>query len=446
MPTYEPTPPPIPKPPIDTRNLMEIMRDARNALQANSYNAPIFGSGNNPGVPPNQGNILSQYFYAQDHPALNITRPLPSEMFANRSDALMDRPTEAQLVQFKNAYLMNNFLKGIPGGANNPNNAGGAANAGEQLQMNDPYLTALYEIMGSNSANTSGYDSVLSDLAGQKKSAAKRYQTYTAQISDLFGNLGRKSDTYAQEQAGIANSASATRSQLAAQQMKQAEATRMADATRLKTANEARTALGLTEAAAASAGGDFATQQSEGALKDQGALGQTTIDTILANEALAKLVSSRQAGGFDMAGQQAQSQLNMSYEDLLASLSGQEAQTKLQKSQALSAGAVSPSEKVSILNAAQNYQNAQANTGGNSDPATTWINANPNSATGATQLLQSFIPWFTTKAPGVNNDTGKTPTLSQMINAYTKDNPDGSDVISSDPALYNLLQVYTGLK
>lgn len=306
-------------------------------------------------------------------------------------------------------------------------------------------LAALQAMLG-NRADVSGYDAILGDIANQRKQAAKRYQTYSAQISDLFGNLGRKSTTYAEEQAAIGESAAATRSQLAAQQAQRAQATRDAEAIRLKTANEARAALGGQDFAAATAGGDIVTQQTEQALTDQAALGQTTIDTILANEALAKLMSSRQAGGFDIAGQQAQQQLNMSYEDLLSALGGQEAQTKMQKSQAITAGAPSISEQLAVMNATQNYINAQANTGTSSDPATVWMQANPASSKKANELLSTFIPWVTSEAPSVDQYTQKTPTLLQLVNAYSKARPEGKKVLQSDPALYSLLQAYTGLE
>lgn len=305
---------------------------------------------------------------------------------------------------------------------------------------------ALLQSMLQNRADVSGYDAILGDIGKQRKQASKRYQTYSAQISDLFGNLGRKSSTYAEEQAAIGESAAATRAQLAAQQTQRTQATREAEAIRLKTANEAAAALGLGEAAAVGAGGDIVTKQTEAALTDQQALGQTTIDTILANEAIAKLMSSRQAGGFDIAGQQAQQQLNMSYEDLLSALGGQEAQTKMQRSQAISAGAPSVSEQLAVMNATENYMNAQANTGTSGDPATTWMRVNPASAGQANRLLATFIPWVTTKAPSVNKETGKTPTLMQLINAYTADHPQGAKILQSDPALYSLLQAYTGLK
>lgn len=305
---------------------------------------------------------------------------------------------------------------------------------------------ALLQSMLQNRADVSGYDVILGDLGRQRKQAAKRYQTYSAQISDLFGNLGRKSTTYAQEQAAIGESAATTRAQLAAQQAQRTQATRDAEALRLKTANEAAAALGLGEAAAVGAGGDIVTQQTEAALTDQQALGQSTIDTILANEAIAKLMSSRQAGGFDIAGQQAQQQLNMSYEDLLSALSGQEAQTKMQRSQAISAGAPSVSEQLAVMNATQNYLNAQANTGTSSDPATVWMQVNPASAVQGNRLLATFIPWVTSKAPSVNKETGKPPTFLQLVNSYSADHPEGAKILRSDPALLSLLQAYTGLE
>lgn len=322
------------------------------------------------------------------------------------------------------------------------------AQKAEQTES-DAYLSALYSIMGQNTADTSGYNAVLGDIGSQRKKAAKRYQTYSAQISDLFGNLGRKSTTYAQEQAGITEAAATTRSQLAAQNAQRAQSTRDTDATRLKTATEARAALGLGEAASAGAAGDLATQEAEQFLTDQSALGQTTTDTILANEALAKLMSSRQAGGFDLAGQQAQQQLNMSYEDMLASLSGAEAQTKMQRSQAISAGAMSPAEQVSILQAAENYKNARANTGevvNPADKAGVWLSASPAFAEVGQSLLQRFTPWYVETAGTLSLDPAKNPAFASVLSSFQKTDPEGAQILKDNPALISLLQVYTGLK
>lgn len=321
--------------------------------------------------------------------------------------------------------------------------------ADAQMQAQIDQGNAFFNAMLGNTADTSGYDAALKTFGQQRKQSAKRYQTYSAQISDLFGNLGRKSATYAQEQAGIGQQSAITRSQLAAQQAQQAGQTRSADAARLKAATEARAALGLGESASAGAAGDIATLRAEQGLTDQQAVGQTTIDTILANEALAKLMSSRQAGGFDMAGQQAQQELNMSYEDLLASLANAEAQTKIQKSQAIAAGAASVADKLAVENARQNYFKGLANEGNVDSPeaaVTVWKKTNPNSAVAADRLLATFIPWVTSSAPNTINETGKEPTFLQLINAYSAKHPEGAKVLQSDPALLNLLQTYTGIK
>lgn len=322
-----------------------------------------------------------------------------------------------------------------------------AADAEMQRQITEG--NAFYNSLLGNTADTSGYDAALRNLGQERNKSKKRYQTYSAQISDLFGNLGRKSATYAQEQAGIGQQSAITRSQLAAQQAQQVGQTRSADAARLKAATEARAALGLGESASAGAAGDIATLRAEQGITDQQALGQTTIDTILANEALAKLVSSRQAGGFDMAGQQAQSELNMSYEDLLASLANAEAQTQMQRSQAISAGAASVADKLAVENARQNYFKGLASEGNVDSPeaaVTVWKKTNPNSAAAADRLLATFIPWVTSSAPNTINDTGKAPTFLQLVNAYSEAHPEGSKVLQSDPALLSLLQTYTGIK
>jgi hypothetical protein len=150
-----------------------------------------------------------------------------------------------------------------------------------------------------------------------------------------------------------------------------------------------------------------------------------------------------------MAGQQAQQQLNMSYEDMLASLANAEAQTRIQRSQAISAGAPSVSEQLAIKNADASYRQALANQGNVTNPAdkaSVWIQASPQSAAGANKLLATFIPFFTSKGAESTRDTGKAPTLLQVVNAYAKENQEGADILNSDPALYSLLQAYTGLK
>ena len=370
----------------------------------------------------------------------------------------MSIPTPAQLQQFAKTNVQNRMNQAA---ANQSRDAGILQRqekellasqaiaqenaAAAELQRQIDQGNAFYNSMLGNTADTSGYDAALRNIGKERNKSKKRYQTYSAQISDLFGNLGRKSTAYAEEQANISQQSEITRSQMAAQQAQQAQRTREADATRLKAANEARVALGGSVAES-----DLATQESEMALTDQQALGQTTMDTILANEALAKLVSSRQAGGFDMAGQQAQTELNMSYEDLLSSLANAEAQTQMQRSQAISAGAPSPSDRLAVENARLNYFKGLASEGSVDSPeaaVTVWKKANPNSAQGADLLLGSFIPWITTSAPA-ENATGKEPSFLDLINAYTtaEGNEEGAAILQSDPALYNLLQTYLNIK
>jgi hypothetical protein len=150
-----------------------------------------------------------------------------------------------------------------------------------------------------------------------------------------------------------------------------------------------------------------------------------------------------------MAGQQAQAELNMSYEDLLSSLANAEAQTQMQRSQAVSAGAMSPSEQVAILQAAENYKNAKAQTGEVASPEaaiTVWKKANPNSAQGVDALLGAFIPWVTKSAP--NTVEGKTPTFLQLVKAFSEDenNATAVEILNSDPALLSALQTYLNIK
>jgi hypothetical protein len=385
--------------------------------------------------------LQQMYKNPNTDPKTGMSIPTPSQLQGFRETNIKDRMQQAADQQSRDSRI----LKGQLG----DQQALMDQLAGDQMQSEADARRDLLLSFLQNTADTSGYDAALGTIGNQRKQASKRYQTYSAQISDLFGNLGRKSATYAQEQAGIGQQSAVTRSQLAAQQAQQAEKTRSADATRLKTATEARAALGLGESASAGAAGDIATLRGEQALTDQQAIGQTTMDTILANEALAKLVSSRQAGAFDMAGQQAQQQLNMSYEEMLNSLANAEAQTKIQRSQAISAGAPSVSEQLAVLNADESYRQALANQGNVTNPmdkASVWIQASPASAAGANALLSTFIPWFTTEAAQVSQNTGRAATMLDIVNAYTKANPEGAQVLQSDPALYSLLQTYTGIK
>lgn len=434
MPTPQPNPEPTYTPEEERRRIQALQNYWKNNTSGWSPVPDLSGVGNI------FNNVATTYGQALTSPYAGI---IPGNKMATTESIIASLKNNPRLMDTPSQSFLDNLVlpnSGIPPVITHDDPAA-IARRNEQ----NAALAAL-QAMLANRADVSGYDAILGDIANQRKQAAKRYQTYSAQISDLFGNLGRKSTTYAEEQAAIGESAAATRSQLAAQQAQRAQATREADAIRLKTANEARAALGGQDFAAATAGGDIVTQQTEQALTDQAALGQTTIDTILANEALAKLMSSRQAGGFDIAGQQAQQQLNMSYEDLLSALGGQEAQTKMQKSQAITAGAPSISEQLAVMNATQNYINAQANTGTSSDPATVWMQANPASSKKANELLSTFIPWVTSEAPSVDQYTQKTPTLLQLVNAYSKAHPEGAKVLQSDPALYSLLQAYTGLK
>ena len=389
------------------------------------------------------------------------------DAFSNLGSAIANVPATQASAQLAwglpfnvNGGVENIFAPAIPAAANSAWSRSYQARADLENRLlnpapaaqpapQDPYLAALYSILGQNTADTSGYDAALRNIGQERNKSKKRYQTYSAQISDLFGNLGRKSATYAQEQAGIGQQSALTRSQLGAQQAQRAGETRSADAARLKAATEARAALGLGESASAGAAGDIATLRGEQGLTDQQAIGQTTIDTILANEALAKLVSSRQAGGFDMAGQQAQAELNMSYEDLLSSLANAETQTKMQKSQAISAGAMSPAEQVSILQAAENYKNAKASTGevvNPADKAGVWLAASPAFAESGKALLQRFAPWFVDEAGGLTGDPAKNPAFTNVLSKFQDFDAEGAQILKDNPALISLLQVYTGLK
>jgi hypothetical protein len=139
----------------------------------------------------------------------------------------------------------------------------------------------------------------------------------------------------------------------------------------------------------------------------------------------------------------------MSYEDLLASLSGAEAQTKMQRSQAVSAGAMSPSEQVAILQAAENYKNAKANTGeviNPADKAGVWLAASPAFAQSGQALLQKFAPWFVDEAGGLTGDAARNPAFTTVLSKFQDFDAEGAQILKDNPALISLLQVYTGLK
>jgi hypothetical protein len=320
----------------------------------------------------------------------------------------------------------------------------GGTNAGPNWS-DDPYLKALYASLGGG-ADTSGYDRALKQTSDERKRMQQRYNTYSAQISDVFGNLSRK--TLPEMLTATAQSSEAIRGQQAAQQAQYAQETRSAEQARLNAANAARQGLGLEGSAEAGATGDLVTQTTEAGLADKAGMDAATLQTILTNEATAKGDINRQISGLGIAQDQAMSTLNMSREDALAALAAQQAQIETQRSQAITAAQPSTAERLAVIQAAEDYKNSKlsANGNGSTDPASQWIAANPNFQQPAQELLASFLPWFYNSAPAVEQQTGKTPTFDQYLQSYAKADPAGAALLSSNPPLRDFLKAYLSTK
>ena len=318
----------------------------------------------------------------------------------------------------------------------------------DPLEINwadDPYLKALYSTLGGG-ANTSGYDAALKQTSDERKRMQKRYNTYSAQISDVFGNLSRK--TLPELLTSTAQSSEAIRAQEAAQQAKYAQDTRSTEQARLDAANAARAGLGLEGSAQAGATGDIVTQTTEAGLADKAGMDAATLQTILTNEAIAKGDINRQIAGLGYGQEEAQRKLSLSREDALAALAAQEAQIQTQRSQAISAAQPSTSEQLAVMQAAEDYkQNVLKANGGATDPASQWLEANPDYKKPAQALVASFLPWFySADAPSVNEGTQKTPTLDQYLQAFAKSNPQGAQLLANNPPLRDFLKTYLSTK
>lgn len=309
---------------------------------------------------------------------------------------------------------------------------------------NDPYLKALYATLNGGGVNTSGYDQALQQNAAERKRLQQRYNTYSAQISDVFGNLSRK--TLPEILLGATQSSEAIRAQEAARQGQYATQTRSAEQARLEAANAARANLGLSDAAAAGAAGDLVTQTTEAGLADKAGMDAATLQTILANEAIAKGDINRQIASLGYGQQEALSKLGMSREDALAALAQQQAQIQAQKSQAISAGQPSSAEKLAVINAAEAYKQSVLGANAGSDPASKWLASNPSQAAAAKTLLGAFLPWFYNSAPTTVKETGKTPTLDQYIQMFVQASPEGGKLITSNPPLRDFLKSYLSTK
>lgn len=332
-----------------------------------------------------------------------------------------------------------------------PIQAGAVAPIGAGAQ--DPYLASLYSLLGQTSGGSSpdlsGYNAALSANAQERKRMNKRYNTYNAQIGDIFGNLTRKSEALPAE---ITAASEMTRAQTGAQQQQYANQTRSVEDARLAAANAARQGLGLDTLAAQGAGGDAVTAQSEAGLQDKAALGQTTIDTILANEAAAKQQAALQTAGYGTAEASAKNQLSTSLENALAALKAQDVQTKIARGQAASTatGPSGPSlsDQMNILNAAQAYKEKQAGgtTTASTEPATKWFQENPNLQNSGTKFLGAFLPWFNSDAPTVSVSGKGTPTIQEYIQAFKKVNPHAAQLFTNHPQLRQLLSTTLNLK
>lgn len=318
----------------------------------------------------------------------------------------------------------------------------------DPLEINwadDPYLKALYSSLGGG-ADTSGYDRALKQTADERKRMQKRYNTYSAQISDVFGNLSRK--TLPEMLTATAQSSEAIRAQEAAQQAKYAQDTRSSEQARLDAANAARAGLGLEGSAQAGATGDLVTQTTEAGLADKAGMDAATLQTILTNEAIAKGDINRQISGLGYAQDEALRKLSLSREDALAALAAQEAQIQTQRSQAITAAQPSTAEQLAVIQAAEDYkQNVLKANSGATDPASQWLEANPDYKKPAQALIASFLPWFySADAPAVNKQTQKTPTFDQYLQEFAATNPQGAQLLANNPPLRDFLKTYLSTK
>jgi hypothetical protein len=293
-------------------------------------------------------------------------------------------------------------------------------NTENDAPASDPYLDLLYGFMeqagqGSGGANLSGYNASLKMLGKERKRMKARYKKYQNQISDIYGTLsGINKDMI----ASIAPTGEAMRADLAAQEGQQAAATRSADAARLAAATKARAELGLEDVASQYAGGDVATTQAEGMVKDSAANATAAQNTMLANEAIAKQQLTNQNLGRTIQEEGSTRQLQTSLEDALAAIRGERVNVLNQRAQAASQGSgPNIGMQMDILQKIQDYTNPQAS--GEPSALDVFKSRNPGLETTANQAADTFTDWISKNyntIPSVR--LGKKPDAREVVNTF----------------------------
>ena len=289
-----------------------------------------------------------------------------------------------------------------------------------EAPASDPYLDLLYGFMaqagqGSGGANLSGYNASLKMLGKERKRMKARYKKYSNQIADIYGTLTGINTSMI---ADIAPAGEAMRADLSAQEGQQAAATRSADAARLAAATAARAELGLEDVASQYAGGDVATTQAEGMIKDSAANTTAAQNTLLANEAIAKQQLTNQNLGRALQEEASTTGLQRSLEDALAAIRAERVNVLNQRAQASSQGSgPNIGMQMDILDKIQSYTNPQVP--GEPSALDVFKSRNKGLETTADQIADTFTDWVSknySTIPSVK--LSKTPDAREVVNTF----------------------------
>jgi hypothetical protein len=197
---------------------------------------------------------------------------------------------------------------------------------------------------GGGGVDLSGYNEMLSDVAGREASLGTRRGEQEAFLSDLFSAAQGRMTTDREALAA------AVQSQLesdAARRAQEVGLVRGADAERLATANQARAALGVE------GGADLSSDIAQNAVAGIGAGGSVAERDARIRESIQNQQIQSQLAGLVPMEQMARSDLGRGYEDRLSTLAGERAAIKAQMAQARSAarggGGPSVNEKLAAL-------------------------------------------------------------------------------------------------
>lgn len=310
----------------------------------------------------------------------------------------------------------------------------------------DPYLDLLYGFMaqagqGSGGANLSGYNASLKMLGKERKRMKARYKKYESQIADIYGTLTGINTSMI---ADIAPAGEAMRADLSAQEGQQAAATRSADAARLAAATKARAELGLEDVASQYAGGDVATTQAEGMIKDSAANTTAAQNTLLANEGIAKQQLTNQNLGRALQEEASTAGLQRSLEDALSAIRSERVNVLNQRAQAAGRGSgPNIGMQMDILQKIQDYTNPKPS--GDPSALDVFKFNNPGLATSAQQAADTFSEWIANNynsIPAVQGSTtGKAPAgaiVNSFIDQISTQIPQAKSW-TGNSAMYNLL-------